>query len=580
MPIHSTLKEVSEKKTPESGDLDEGSFFRQVIDLVPHFIFAKDTEGRFVLVNRALAEAYGTTVENLSGKTDADFAASPQEAANFRRDDMEVINTGVAKIIQEEVITDAQNRMRVLQTTKIPFTFAGTTQPGLLGVAIDITARKEAEKKIEFLAHHDHLTSLPNRSRLDVFLQEPLTKGEPFTLLFIDLDHFKNINDSLGHHTGDVFLQTIAQRLKSALGKHDFICRAGGDEFLVVLGGLSRSEAELRVAQLLHTVGEPIPVGSMSLSSSCSVGASVFPDDGDSTAHLMQYADAALYAAKSRGRNTYQFYTQALNAAAGRRLAIYNGLRAAARQREFELHFQPIVNAHTHEYVSIEALLRWKSKDLGYVSPAEFILLAEDTGLIRQIGDWVVEETGRAQQAWLREGIDLNVSINISARQLLEPGFEKHFRELCGAAGVRLDRLTVELTEGVFLADAQAAKSVLQSLAESKIRVSVDDFGVGYSSLSYLRRLPLTSLKIDRSFIQECTENVDDASIIRTIVALAKNLRLNVVAEGVETAAQAEFLKQEGCDLLQGYLFARPAPAREISRLLHHEVAKVSTREP
>jgi diguanylate cyclase (GGDEF)-like protein/PAS domain S-box-containing protein len=556
--------------------LDPSSFLRQVIDLVPHYIFAKDTEGRFVLVNRALADAYGSTVEEIIGKTDADFAKSPEEAANFRKDDLEVINTGTPKLIEAESITDAQQRMRVLQTTKIPFTFAGTTRPGLLGIAIDITEGKETERKIEFLAHHDYLTGLPNRSRLEPFLNEPLATNETFCLLFIDLDYFKHINDSLGHAVGDAFLQTIAGRIREALPPHDFVCRAGGDEFIVVLRSTDRDQVQARAQQLLDVISDPILVDSMSLSSSCSIGISVAPEDGTSVGTLMKHADSALYAAKARGRNTVQRYTQALNAAAGRRLAMYNGLRTAAKQKELDLLFQPIVHAHSRAFVSVEALLRWKSKELGSVSPAEFIPLAEETGLVGALGDWVIEETFRTQEAWSNEGLDLNVSINISARQLLQPGFEKHFRELCSASGARLDRLTLELTEGVFLTDAEAARKILASLADSGAKVSIDDFGVGYSSLNYLRRLPLSYLKIDRSFVQDCTQNAEDASIIRTILALAKNLRLGVVAEGVETESQAEFLRNEGCDLMQGYLFARPLSAREIARVLHHEVARLA----
>lgn len=547
---------------PELGE----AFLRQVINLVPHFIFAKDADGRFVLVNQALATAYGCAVHELEGKTDADFASSAKEVAQFRKDDLEVMRTGQAKTIEADLMTDASGVQRVLHTVKIPFRFEGSAGVGVLGIATDVTERNRAQAKVEYLAHHDSLTGLPNRARLEVFLREPLQQRTPFTLFFMDLDHFKDINDSLGHGVGDALLRIVALRLRNALSANDFVCRTGGDEFIVVLLGANRAAAQVRVQAVVELLTAPLTLEAVSLSISASIGAAVFPEDGTTTDLLMKHADAALYSAKANGRNTFEFFTPALKAAAALRLATMDGLRKAVARNEFALHYQPIVRAGSHEWTSIEALLRWTSKELGVVSPGDFVPLAEETGLIGKVGTWVMQQACAAQARWAQLGFDLNISINISARQLLVGSFDATLRSICAETGARLDRLTLELTEGVFLADANASR-MLRALADSGLAVAIDDFGVGYSSLGYLKKLPLSHLKIDRSFIQDCTQNPDDDAIVRGIIALSKNLRIKVVGEGVERQDQAAFLEAAGCDELQGYLYSRPLPEAQLLAL-------------
>ena len=321
-------------------------------------------------------------------------------------------------------------------------------------------------------------------------------------------------------------------------------------------------------------MAEPVTIEGMTLASSCSIGIAQSPEHGTAKNVLMKHADAALYKAKARGRNTFQWYSEELQYAADRRLFIYNGLQAATRNAELELYVQPIVDARSGAYISAEALLRWRSRERGLIPPDEFIPLAEEAGLIGMIGNWVIEEACRTQRAWLDRGIDLHLNVNVSARQLLEPGFERHFRETCDATGVPPEKIGIEITEGVLLGDVEVACSVLSSLAGSGVTISVDDFGVGYSSLSYLRKLPLCFLKIDRSFVKDCVENSDDAALVRTIIMLAKNLKLKVVAEGVETEAQVNFLRAEGADLFQGYLFAKPMPVDDFTVCLEDGRAK------
>jgi len=547
------------------------SFFRQMIDLVPHFIFAKDAEGRYILANEAVAKAYGIPAERICQLCDADFAPNPEEAAGFRRDDLEVLRSGKIKYINE-VITDYDGNVRDLMTTKVPFD-SPETGPGVLGICIDVTERNAALRKIAYLAQHCHLTGLPNRSQLSVFLEEPIRNGEPCALLFVDLDQFKQINDSLGHCVGDACLKIISTRFEQVCDPKDFVCRIGGDEFIFVLRNASADEASVFSAELLRVVAEPIVISGMALRSSCSIGIARSPEHGTAENALMQHADAALYKAKARGRNRFQWYSEELHHAADRRLFIHNGLQTAARNAELKLYVQPIVDAQSGVYASAEALLRWHSRERGLIPPDEFIPLAEETNLIRVIGNWVIEEACRTQRAWLDRGIDLHLNVNLSARQLLEHGFERYFRETCGTAGVSLEKIGVEITEGVLLGDVEAACSVLSSLADSGVMISVDDFGVGYSSLNYLRRLPLSVLKIDRSFVKDCVENSGDATLVRTIIMLAKNLKLQVVAEGVETEAQASLLCAEGADFFQGYLFAKPMPAGDIAVHLEEDRA-------
>lgn len=360
------------------------SFFRQMIDLVPHFIFAKDIEGRYILANEAVAQVYGIPAEDICQMCDADFAYNLEEAEGFRRDDLEVLRTGKIKHINE-VITDREGNLRDLMTTKVPFE-SPETGPGVLGICIDVTERNAAMRKIAYLAEHCHLTGLPNRSQLQVFLEEPLRNGEPCAVLFIDLDQFKELNDSLGHRVGDAFLTIIAARLEQMRNPDDFVCRFGGDEFIFVLRNTTADAASAFALELLRILADPVTVEGISLIVSGSIGIAQSPEHGTAKSLLLMHADAALYKAKGLGRNTFQWYTEELQVAADRRLIIHNGLRTAVHNAELKLHLQPIVDAQTGAYISAEALLRWNSLEHGPISPGEFIPIAEETGIIRVIG--------------------------------------------------------------------------------------------------------------------------------------------------------------------------------------------------
>lgn len=564
-----TMHSIVELERPPGPDMVDAALLRQVIDLIPYFIFAKDAEGTYVLANECVARAYGTTVTQLEGKKDADFEKSAEETANFRRDDAEVLRTGVPKIIEEQM-TDAANNVHLLTTTKIPFAFPDPSSHCILGLCIDITERRQAEQRIEFLAHHDPLTSLVNRTQLSMTLARLIDADRSFALLFVDLDHFKRINDSLGHCIGDAYLIGIARRLESLVGTEDTVCRAGGDEFVIVLPGANAVKAQLFTDRLLRAINEPVESAGLMLTGSCSAGIALFPEHGASADMLMQRADCALYVAKDAGRNTSVFFTDQIEIVAKRKLDLYHGLKSAIGLDEMHQVYQPIVSADSGRLVGVEALARWTSGNLGPVSPAEFIPLAEDTGLIESVGSWAMTEACRAQAQLARQGLDLYVAVNVSARQLLSQGFEAALRRTCVAEGGDLTRLVIEVTESIFLDNMDHVIRVLHSLSRSGVPVSVDDFGTGYSCLSYLRRLPITTLKIDRAFVTNCTSSLEDASMVRTILAMAKSLHLSVVAEGVENEDQAAFLRAEGCQSLQGFLYARPMPLSDLLRVAAH----------
>ncbi|MBT9556536.1 MAG: EAL domain-containing protein [Myxococcales bacterium] len=544
----------------------EAALLRQVIDLIPHYIFAKNAEGVYVLANECVANAYGTTVFELEGKTDADFSHSPDETKGFRRDDQAVLSTGKPRVV-EEVMTDTHGQSHLLHTTKIPFYFPDANSPCILGLCMDITERRQHELQIRFLALHDSLTGLGNRTTLKTALDQQIQAHEPFALLFFDLDHFKTINDSLGHTVGDRYLVEISERVKGCVGDKGTVCRAGGDEFLVVLPRVGHLEAARVAESALTAIRAPVESAGMNLLGTSSVGIALYPEHGSSVEVLMSQADGALYAAKTAGRDAVAFFTHDIETAAKRKLAIHNGLKAAIAAGDVRTCYQPIVDASSRRIVGVEALSRWTSLELGVVSPAEFIPLAEETGIIQSVDDLALTDALRTQAAWARRGFDIHVAVNLSARQFQSQGFEEKLLHLCRAQGGNLNRLALEVTEGVLLTSIDRCAKVLASLRRSGVSVSIDDFGTGYSSLAYLRKLPISTLKIDRSFVMDCTNDPDQAAIVRAIIAMAKALRLHVVAEGVETEEQAALLCDEGCEYFQGYLFSRPVSAQEVFEL-------------
>ena len=442
------------------------------------------------------------------------------------------------------------------------------------GVVRDVTERKRQEARIEHLAYHDALTGLPNRTMLMDRLAQALSHAQraqqQLAVLFIDLDRFKLVNDSLGHPVGDQLLQEVARRLRGALREDDTVARVGGDEFQVVIGNVAGVADAARVAEkLMQVLGESFVLEGQELHVTASLGVSLFPRDGASGELLLKYADTALYEAKGEGRNAYRFFSPEMNAQAHGRLRLENDLRRAVERCELELHYQPQLDLATGEVSAVEALVRWRHPVRGLVLPNAFIPMAEETGLVLGIGEWVLNEACRQVAAWQREGIGLpRVAVNISARQLQRPGLDGAVRHALAASGLSPCALELEITESSVMLDPQHARSVLQSLRDLGVQLSIDDFGTGYSSLAYLKRLPLDRLKIDRSFIHGIPTDNDDATIVETIIVMTHKLGLRVIAEGVETLEQRLQLVRQGCDEMQGFLLAHPVPGAELPPLL------------
>ena len=440
-------------------------------------------------------------------------------------------------------------------------------------------ARRQAEERVRHLAHFDELTGLPNRSMFNQRLSHALARArraeEPLAILFIDLDRFKNINDTLGHEAGDRVLKEIAQRLRGCLREVDTVSRLGGDEFVVLIEGPPRAADVAEVAQkILAAVARPVLLESQEFHLSASIGISTFPGDSDDLQSLMKNADIAMYRAKERGKNQFQFYSAQINVHTLERVALESDLRYALERNEFLLHYQPKVDIAGNRIVGMEALVRWQQPGKALIAPAQFIPLAEETGLIVPIGEWVLKTACLQNKAWQDQGLPrLRMAVNLSPRQFAHESLLQDVARVLKETGLDPAWLELEITESMVMRQPEQAVALLGSLRAMGIHLSIDDFGTGYSSLSYLKRFPLDSVKIDRSFILDIPGSDDDVAITQAIIAMAHSLRLKVIAEGVETEEQLRFLRENGCDEMQGYYFCRPLPEAEILLLLKNSGA-------
>src|SRR5712691_211562 len=440
--------------------------------------------------------------------------------------------------------------------------------------------RRLAEDQLRFIATHDPLTELPNRAMFNERLRHALHQGVRYNrglaVMFIDIDRFKVVNDSLGHSAGDRLLQNCAKRLTECLRESDIVARLGGDEFVVMIENFTGPRDAIAVAQkILHDLAKPFFVDGQEFLMSASIGISTFPDDGADVETLVKNADIAMYRAKDQGRNNYQFYSAQMNKHTFERLAMESSLRRAVERSEFLLHYQPKLDLQTGAIAGVEALVRWKHPDWGMVSPAQFIPLAEETGLIVQIGEWVLKTACEQSRQWRDQGIPgVRVAVNLSARQFAHKNLLRDVAKIIAESGLTPESLELEITESMVMQNAEHARETLRNLKAMGVSLSIDDFGTGFSSLADLKRFRIDCVKIDRSFIKDIPVDADDMAITKGVIALGHSLRLKVVAEGVETKEQQEFLQANDCDEMQGFLFSKPLPAEEVTTLLKNHVQK------
>ena len=566
--------DVSEMRKNEERLRDLSASLEAIIDNIPLMVFVKDAKTlAFVRFNRAGEELLGWPREALLGKSDHDFWPAAQ-ADFFVARDRETLAKGTLVEIEEELIQTRDKGVRVLRTKKVPILGDDGAPRYLLGISEDVTDRKRSESSLYRLANLDALTGLPNRGLLRDRLDQALTRvrwnGRLVGVLVVDLDRFKSINDSLGHAVGDRLLVEAGARLCGAVRDGDTVARLGGDDFAVVLTDVAHKEdVGLVTEKIAAALREPFCIDGTELFVTPSVGISVAPTDGADVDTLLRHAEAAMYQAKEHGRNNHQFFSPALDATVRRRFALEHPLRRALAEEQFQVHYQPVVDLGSGAVVGMEALVRWRHPELGMVSPAEFIPLAEETGLIVDLGEWVLRTACRQTARWIALGhASMHIAVNLSARQCRERSLAEAVGRTLRETGLPPSALMLELTETSLMNNPGAGREMLERLVAQGVSIALDDFGTGYSCLGYLKSFPIAVLKVDQSFVRNITSDQRDRMIASTVVGLAHGLDLTVVAEAVETEGQLEVLRTLGCDRFQGYLFSRPVPADEATTLL------------
>lgn len=440
---------------------------------------------------------------------------------------------------------------------------------------------KTQRQQLEYLASYDELTGLPNRSlfykRLTYAMDQARRQGTQCALAFIDLDNFKYVNDTFGHHAGDDLLRMISSKLNETVRRGDVLCRFGGDEFALLIDGISNAEHIRKIIERINaTLGQVCTLGKLQLYPTASIGVAIFPDDGMDVESLLKNADAAMYKAKELGRNNFQFYTNSMNQDVSKRLMMETNLRKALERQEFFLLYQPIVNIHTEQVVAVEALLRWRNQQGEIISPDSFIRVAELSGLIVPIGQWVLQEACQQGKAWASEGIVLNkICVNLSARQFQHRELLSNIRDVMEHSGLAKGWLELEITESAVMQEPEITANILAVIKALGVTIAIDDFGTGYSSLAYLKRFPVDKLKIDRTFVSDICRDPDDAAIVFAVINMAHSLGIGVIAEGVETFEQLQYLRAKGCDEAQGYYFGRPMVARDITAMIANKALVV-----
>jgi diguanylate cyclase (GGDEF)-like protein/PAS domain S-box-containing protein len=576
--VTAAIRDITERKAAESALKEAAKKYRAIFDGALEGMFQFSSDGGLLSANPYLAKMLG--YDSLEGvfSTVKDMAreawAYPDECARFMQ---EIDEHATIQGFECQFKRKGSSNIWVSLNARKVFGDDGQ----LLyyeGFATDITKRKVAEERVQFLAYYDALTGLPNRTllqdRLVKALDSALRRKERVALLFLDLDRFKDINDSFGHSFGDLLLQIIAARFKSGVRKQDTVGRLGGDEFLIVLTNVKEiAYASFVAERLMRAMSAKFVIQGRSLSISCSIGISIFPEDGMDSESLLKNADAAMYSAKESGRNNFRFFAEDMNAQAVERVTLENSLRLALDKKELFLVYQPQMNIATGKIIGLEALLRWQHPTLGIVPPNRFIRIAENCGLIVPIGEWVLRTACAQVRKWQDEGIPvMSIAINVSTVQLRQKDFCELIRSVLNKTGLDPQYLELELTESIFLTDADETLSTIKKLKAMGLTLAIDDFGTGYCNFIYLRQFRISKLKIDRSFIRDVVVNPDYVAITTAIISMAKSLNIKVIAEGVEDEAQMSFLRAHQCDEIQGYYFSKPLAVDKVAAKLRGHI--------
>jgi diguanylate cyclase (GGDEF)-like protein/PAS domain S-box-containing protein len=576
--LEGLVQDITKRKSAEHALREAERRFHSLFDNAIEGIFRTSVDGQYLDANPALAHIYGFDSPEELIRSLRDIGSQLYVESQRRDEFVQIMKArGSVTSFESQVYRKNGDTIWISENARAIFAEDGSPM-GYEGTVEDITQRRLYQVRIEHQANYDTLTGLANRSLLQDRLQQALltaaSSGRRIAVAFVDLDRFKFINDSLGHHVGDELLKSVAQRLKSCVRECDTIARLGGDEFVLLINGHSGPEYVRQLMdKMLAAVAQPWVIEQGEFLVSCSIGVALHPDDGEEAQTLLKHADTAMYRAKDSGRNNFQFFTRELNALMTEQLELETHLRRALERNQFVLRYQPRVNLATARIVGAEALIRWRIPHRGTIPPGRFIALAEETGLIVPIGKWVLRTACAQNKAWQDAGLDpIVVSVNVSARQFRQESLVQTVAEALQSTGLEPRYLELELTESMVMHDAPQLVAMLDELKDLGVKIAVDDFGTGYSSLTYLKRFPVDRLKVDRSFVEHMTTDADDATIVRAIIALGHNLGLKVVAEGVETAQQARALRAYQCDEAQGFLFARPVSARDIPRLVTRSI--------
>ena len=547
---------------------DNRARLAQVVDTVPAIICVVDADGRFTLVNATFCEFFGIAQADAENRSVTDVFDNDLAKRHVALDEA-VIRTGKAVPPHEATIRFPEGQERIMLVTKAPLRDCDGQVNAVLTTALDITERKQAEQHLHELAHYDTLTGLANRFKLNDQMRQELARARrgdrQFALHLLDLDQFKGINDVRGHQTGDQLLQIIAERLALSVRDVDMVARLGGDEFAIIQTDIdTRQDAEYLASRIIDMISEPIEIEGSTIRATGSIGIAIHPDDGNSAEELLKSADLAMYRAKSNGRNAFHMFSQDIMTAAAHRAALEAEIKTGLRRGRLVAHYQPFVNLRTGEICGGEALVRLKGSDGHLLMPAKFLPIAEDTGDILEINEWVMFEACRQAVRWQdADKPPLRVAVNLSPIQFRRQDVLELVKRVLDESGLDPSLLELELTESIVMQNTGVAARVMREIRDLGVSIAIDDFGTGYSSLSYIRSFPANRLKIDRSFVHSVLSNPSDNAIVKAVINLGHTLNMQIVAEGIEHADQAQKLLQEGCDEIQGHLISRPLPAED-----------------